>query len=90
MAIVGDSFASGEGNPDIQRRGEAKAQWLDERCHRSGKSFAAQVFAKIQKMRENIYLTYLACAGATVENGILKAKGEPSQLNVLESIATMR
>ncbi|EYB89859.1 hypothetical protein Y032_0227g2829 [Ancylostoma ceylanicum] len=90
MAIIGDSFASGEGNPDIQRKGYANAQWINERCHRSGKSFAAQVFAEIQKVKPQSYLTYLACAGATVENGILKAKGRISQLEALESVATMR
>ncbi|CAJ0590553.1 unnamed protein product [Cylicocyclus nassatus] len=90
VAIVGDSFASGEGNPDVQQREDHRAQWLDGRCHRSGKSFAAQVFREIQSVKQDLYLTYLACAGATVESGLLKVKGQLSQLDVLESISTMR
>ncbi|PIO71737.1 hypothetical protein TELCIR_06359 [Teladorsagia circumcincta] len=91
FAIIGDSFASGEGNPDVHQHDGAAAQWLDERCHRSSKSFAAQVFQQVAAVRPQTYLTFLACAGATVENGILKAEsGSSSQLATLESIATLR
>ncbi|KAK5964775.1 hypothetical protein GCK32_000453 [Trichostrongylus colubriformis] len=91
IAIIGDSFASGEGNPDIHQHNGTNAQWLDERCHRSSKSFAAQVFEEIATARSHTYLTFLACAGATVENGILKSEnGEASQLSTLENIATLR
>ncbi|KAK6753277.1 hypothetical protein RB195_012710 [Necator americanus] len=90
MAVIGDSFASGEGNPEIPQSGDTRAKWIDRKCHRSGKSFAAHVFSEMQKMNPQLYLTFLACAGASVENGILKAKGRSSQLATLESIATMR
>ncbi|KAK6052656.1 hypothetical protein COOONC_09839, partial [Cooperia oncophora] len=91
LAVIGDSFASGEGNPDIYQHDGTSARWLDEQCHRSSKSFAAQVFEQIAAVRPQTYLTFLACAGATVENGILKSEsGADSQLATLESIATLR
>uniref|UniRef100_A0A7I4YZX6 SGNH_hydro domain-containing protein n=2 Tax=Haemonchus contortus TaxID=6289 RepID=A0A7I4YZX6_HAECO len=91
FAIIGDSFASGEGNPDVYQHDGKSAQWLDERCHRSSTSFAAQVFKEIAAVQSQMYLTFLACAGATVENGILKSEsGSASQLTVLESISTLR
>uniref|UniRef100_A0A0R3Q0T8 SGNH_hydro domain-containing protein n=1 Tax=Angiostrongylus costaricensis TaxID=334426 RepID=A0A0R3Q0T8_ANGCS len=89
IAIIGDSFASGEGNPDVPRHGEKEAQWIDDRCHRSSKSFASTVFAEIAAVTPT-YLTFLACTGATIENGILEASEHASQLDTLESIATKR
>uniref|UniRef100_A0A158P7K0 PPM-type phosphatase domain-containing protein n=1 Tax=Angiostrongylus cantonensis TaxID=6313 RepID=A0A158P7K0_ANGCA len=87
VAIIGDSFASGEGNPDVPRHGEKEAQWIDDRCHRSSKSFASTVFSEIAAVTPT-YLTFLACTGATIENGILEASKHASQLDTLDSIAT--
>ncbi|KAE9413673.1 hypothetical protein Angca_001485, partial [Angiostrongylus cantonensis] len=89
VAIIGDSFASGEGNPDVPRHGEKEAQWIDDRCHRSSKSFASTVFSEIAAVTPT-YLTFLACTGATIENGILEASKHASQLDTLDSIATKR
>ncbi|VDO18739.1 unnamed protein product [Heligmosomoides polygyrus] len=90
IAIIGDSFASGEGNPDVPMRAGFQAQWLDGSCHRSTKSFAAQVFREIAAERDHTYLTFLACAGASVEDGILKSDAKASQLVTIERIAAMR
>ncbi|WKY13538.1 hypothetical protein Q1695_004408 [Nippostrongylus brasiliensis] len=90
IAVIGDSFASGEGNPDVPEHDGYGAQWLDERCHRSAKSFAAQAFQELAGERQHTYLTFLACAGATVEHGILKSEARPSQLATLESISAIR
>ncbi|KAJ1361882.1 hypothetical protein KIN20_021249 [Parelaphostrongylus tenuis] len=89
VAIIGDSFASGEGNPDVSKHGDKEAQWIDDRCHRSSKSFASTVFTEIAAVTPT-YLTFLACTGATIDNGILKASGHDSQLDTLEIIATKR
>jgi hypothetical protein len=42
IVSIGDSFASGEGNPDIERHGFKKAVWVDGPCHRSASAGPAQ------------------------------------------------
>ncbi|KJH46002.1 hypothetical protein DICVIV_07960 [Dictyocaulus viviparus] len=89
IAIIGDSFASGEGSPDVPKHNGRKALWMDDRCHRSSKSFAAIVFEKVAATVP-AYLTFLACTGATIDNGILKSHENASQLSTMASIATKR
>jgi len=38
IGVAGDSYASGEGAPDVPLSPNAPAAWLDPSCHRSGKS----------------------------------------------------
>uniref|UniRef100_A0A8R1DH30 SGNH_hydro domain-containing protein n=1 Tax=Caenorhabditis japonica TaxID=281687 RepID=A0A8R1DH30_CAEJA len=85
LASVGDSFSSGQGNPDIPvTRGKA-AKWLDETCYRSSKSFPYQVFRKMTN--KSSALSFFACSGATVDAGILSKNG---QLDRLEKVMKLR
>ncbi|MDD4929796.1 MAG: hypothetical protein PHP85_11010 [Gallionella sp.] len=55
IIIIGDSYASGEGNPDRENGNGffnnvmGSALWMDERCHRS--AWAAPMQAAFQQMR---------------------------------------
>uniref|UniRef100_A0A1I7XLW0 SGNH_hydro domain-containing protein n=1 Tax=Heterorhabditis bacteriophora TaxID=37862 RepID=A0A1I7XLW0_HETBA len=92
VAVLGDSFASGEGNPDEGKKDGHLATWIDERCHRSRNSFAvlAFEFLALTHPRSATYLTFLACAGASADKGILKDETRSSQIDVIEDIARKR
>jgi hypothetical protein len=78
IAVIGDSFASGEGNPHVTVRTDGStqlrpAQWWDERCHRSLVASSAQAAIRLAQRLHDTSITYVsfACSGATVEEGIL-------------------
>uniref|UniRef100_A0A915AYD0 SGNH hydrolase-type esterase domain-containing protein n=1 Tax=Parascaris univalens TaxID=6257 RepID=A0A915AYD0_PARUN len=95
IVAVGDSFASGEGNPDVPTSlPETKlAQWISERCHRSARSWAFKVYEKIRDTTSTdvaLHFTYLPCTGASVDNGIVVSTTGISQLDIVRQIAQIR
>jgi lysophospholipase L1-like esterase len=66
VVALGDSVASGEGNPD-------KNGWLEQRCHRSTVAGVEQAARLLGGSRSNVALTFisLACSGATIDHGLL-------------------
>jgi lysophospholipase L1-like esterase len=80
IVSLGDSVASGEGNPDRPARVGARAGWAVRRCHRSrrsGHALAAQAFADPEDPGR---VVLLGCSGATIRTGLLRpyAGIEPS------------
>jgi lysophospholipase L1-like esterase len=67
---LGDSTASGEGNPDS---GVGQVRWQDKRCHRSSKGFEALTASRLESASDKSSVTYvpLACSGASIANGML-------------------
>jgi lysophospholipase L1-like esterase len=67
---LGDSTASGEGNPDS---GVALVRWQDARCHRSAKGFEALAAARLEAASPKASVTFvgLACSGASIPTGLL-------------------
>lgn len=67
---LGDSTASGEGNPD---HGVTQVRWQDRRCHRSAEGFEALTAARIETASAKTSVTYvpLACSGASIPTGML-------------------
>jgi hypothetical protein len=82
IASLGDSFASGEGNPETRRpvlsriRAHVQAPmagWSDRRCHRSllaGATLAAYDVAAANK-HSSVTFVGFACSGASVREGVL-------------------
>jgi hypothetical protein len=68
VASIGDSVASGEGNPD-----GPGVTWLEKRCHRSLRSGAAQAVKATEGGDRHSVVTFvpLACSGATIDEGLL-------------------
>jgi lysophospholipase L1-like esterase len=68
VASIGDSVASGEGNPD-----GPGVTWLEKRCHRSLRSGAAQAVKATEAGDRHSVITFvpLACSGATIDEGLL-------------------
>jgi lysophospholipase L1-like esterase len=94
VVALGDSVASGEGNPDKD------GGWRSARCHRSaaaGVEQAARLLAQSGQGR-SITFVNLACSGATVRTGLLGDYGGiesgkvaiPSQIDRLQAIVTRR
>ena len=71
IASLGDSVASGEGNPD-RRADLSKAQWQDRRCHRSLRSGAALAAMAVERSSagSSVALLALGCSGATMPVGL--------------------
>ncbi|WNG48092.1 hypothetical protein F0U60_31090 [Archangium minus] len=67
---LGDSYGSGEGNPDIpaNESWDGKAKWADPRCHRSFKASSALVALQLEEEDRRTSVTYvsLACSGANI------------------------
>lgn len=65
---IGDSYASGEGVPDVSRRWFRYADWWDKKCHRSLYSWQALVAARIAADNPHNSVTFLSrsCSGALV------------------------
>lgn len=71
IVSIGDSAASGEGNPDGPSL--VHPHWLERRCHRSMRSGAAQAALALEAGSEHSSVTFLplACSGATITAGLL-------------------
>ena len=69
VVSIGDSVASGEGNPDAGGH-----TWLEPRCHRSLLSGAAQAARAVElgDRHSAVSLVPLACSGAKIDEGLLR------------------
>jgi hypothetical protein len=74
IASLGDSAASGEGNPDVPSSYGPLgllahlASWNDKRCDRSGRAATARLAEKIEQANPGTSVTFwgLACSGAAI------------------------
>ena len=68
IVSIGDSQASGEGNPDRPIDGDLPAEWIDRRCHRSATAGHAQTALQLERDDPHSSVTFLsfACSGATI------------------------
>ena len=78
IVAMGDSYASGEGNPRnvrswLRRGGAFTPYWDDDPCHRSTRAAPAQAALALEEASRttSVTLLLLACSGATVDRGIL-------------------
>lgn len=69
IVSLGDSVASGEGNPDVPAKRGRGAKWANRRCHRSSKAGTAQAALRLEQDDPTTSVTFvhLACSGATIE-----------------------
>jgi hypothetical protein len=73
VVSIGDSIASGEGNPDVPQptgtgwRGP-NVKWENKSCHRSAKSGPAQAALKLERADAHSSVTFIseACSGAGI------------------------
>jgi lysophospholipase L1-like esterase len=78
IVALGDSYASGEGNPRnveawIKQAGTFAPYWDDDACHRSTRAAPAQAALALENSSPatSVTLVFVACSGATVDSGIL-------------------
>lgn len=97
IVSIGDSFASGQGNPDIPKQGKTRAKWVDNICSRSAFAGAAQAALSIEQADPHTSVTFvsLACSGATVDAGLtgvyLKGgKSLPPQVDKVKEVVNGR
>lgn len=89
---LGDSYASGEGNPrNVEawlRLGNPLAAfspyWDDEACRRSTRAAPAQAALALEKSdpRTPVTFVHLACSGATIRNGVLGPQAGQSRSQI--------
>ncbi len=82
FVALGDSFASGEGNPHVTfNQGTPGSffnparltEWWDHRCHRSLLAASAQTAIMLAQKRRDTSVTYVsyACSGGTINAGLI-------------------
>jgi lysophospholipase L1-like esterase len=73
IVSIGDSFASGEGNPDKTRADPGGVKWIDDRCHRSAWAGPARAALILEKADPKTAVTFIsfACTGASIKQGLL-------------------
>jgi hypothetical protein len=73
IVSVGDSFASGQGNPDIERNDQRSAVWNYLPCHRSAQAAPALAALRIEHADPHSSVTFIsyACSGATIRKGLI-------------------
>ena len=86
VVALGDSYASGEGNPRNVRSwlrdgGSFTPYWDDDACRRSVRGAPAQAALALERSdpRTSVTLVFVACSGATVDSGILAPQSGAGQ-----------
>ncbi len=88
VVALGDSYASGEGNPrNVQawvrsgQSGSFRPYWDDDRCHRSARGAPAQAALMLEdsSTTTSVTLVDVSCSGATVNHGVLGAQANAGQ-----------
>jgi hypothetical protein len=74
VVALGDSYVSGEGNPD-KTSGIASGRWSDRQCHRSKGSWAMRAARRFEDANTAVTFLNFACSGATVDNVLSGYKG---------------
>ncbi len=81
IVAVGDSFGSGEGNPDIPATyslsGGTAPTWQSKRCHRSSISGQARAAKKLENAdpHTSVTLVHLSCSGGEILMGLVDTYG---------------
>lgn len=85
VVALGDSYSSGEGNPDVPSvrttswgfASYSEPVWRDDKCHRSSVAWPYQVAEDIQADNPDaqVMFTFLACSGARITKGLLDRYG---------------
>jgi lysophospholipase L1-like esterase len=102
IVAIGDSVASGEGNPDNGRF--VHPTWQNPRCHRGALASTAQAARDAEDAddKSSVTFVHLACSGATVPEGLTdgykgiqpglfpRPRKLPAQLEELKTIAAKR
>ncbi|MEZ5139675.1 MAG: hypothetical protein R2711_13195 [Acidimicrobiales bacterium] len=74
LVSVGDSVASGEGNPDTLESGTFwSPKWQNQQCHRTSLAGPAQAALRMERRDPHSAVTFLhlACSGASITKGLL-------------------
>ena len=96
VVVMGDSFASGEGNPRnvnawINNRSSSfDPYWDEDQCNRSVHGAPAQAALKLEQTsnKSSVTLVDVSCSGATVQKGILGSqfRGINSQIESVSEL----
>ena len=97
LVVIGDSYASGEGNPRnveawLSEAGSFAPYWDDDKCNRSVRGAPAQSALALERSSPftSVTLVDVACSGATIDSGVLgpqRAAGQTtSQIQQLRGL----
>jgi hypothetical protein len=87
VVSIGDSIASGEGNPDQRNISPAqREQWIDRACHRSWWSGPAMAGSELERSDKHSSVTFVsvACSGATISGDLIA--GDNSQVKQVANL----
>ena len=100
MVVMGDSYASGEGNPRNvdawlnNRSPSFDPYWDDDQCNRSVHGAPAQAALQLERSskKTSVTLVDVSCSGATMQKGILgpQLRGMKSQIEAVNDLVKGR
>lgn len=74
IVSLGESYAAGEGAPDVATGNARTTRWQSQQCHRSAKNGRALAVAGLQQaFGDDVTIVYrdFACSGASINEGLL-------------------
>ena len=83
VVSIGDSIASGEGNPDQRNISPAqREQWVDRACHRSWWSGPAMAASELERSdkRSSVTFVSVACSGASISGDLIAGPNQVRQV----------
>ena len=99
VVAIGDSYASGEGNPEVGRQPGAAARWAGSydpdaaaahaAAHRSSLAWPARVALSLERSSPASSVTFVsvAASGASIDEGIISPQhGAPAQVDQLRDL----
>ena len=102
VVAVGDSYASGEGNPEAPRRGGAEARWADSddpgaaaahaSDHRSSLAWPVRLALTLERSdpRSSVTSVSVAASGARIDRGIVEDASGASQVEQVRALVGER
>ena len=102
IVALGDSYASGEGNPEVRRRDGGEARWADSPdpqaaaahadARRSSLAWPARLALAMERADPDSSVTFVsvAASGARIDRGLLGPDGGVSQLDQLRALVGRR
>lgn len=102
VVAIGDSYASGEGNPEAGRHGAAEARWADSddpgaaaahaAAHRSSLAWPVRLALNLERSdpRSSVTFVSVAASGARIDRGIVEDAPGMSQVEQVRALVGER
>ncbi|NQV05480.1 hypothetical protein HQ535_02935 [bacterium] len=101
VVAIGDSYTSGEGNPEVRRDGDIAALWADgatavaeadhSAAHRSSAAWPVQAALALERLDPHTSVTFItvATSGAEIQRGVLSPQPSRHTLSQIDQVEAL-